>query len=140
MKKLILILLISMLIFSGCANKSVSADNINVNDIDSLTIITLPSPPKEKTITKKEDIKKVMDVVNSIKKEKMKQDDTMGWILSIHTSGKEKHSITFSGGKVVIDNLSYKINNTDIDKVKNLYNKLDYKEESYIKPYEYKSK
>lgn len=99
-----------MLIFSGCANKLVSADKFNVNDIDSLTIITLPSPPKEKTITKREDIKKVMDVVNLIKKEKMKSDNTRGWILSIHTSGKEKHSITFSGGKVVIDKLSYKIN------------------------------
>lgn len=140
MKKLILILLTSMLILYGCANKSVSSDKINVNNIDSLTIITLPSPPKEKTITKKEDIKKVMEVVNLSKKEKIKQDNTKGWTLSINTSGQEKHSITFSGGKVVIDNLSYKIDNADIDKVKDLYNKLDYKEQSYTPPYEYKSK
>lgn len=109
MKKLILILLTSMLILSGCVNKSASADKINVNNIDSLIIITLPSPPKEKTITKKEDIKKVMDFVNSSKKEKIKQDNTKGLTLSINTSGQEKHSITFSGGKVVIDNLSYKL-------------------------------
>jgi hypothetical protein len=130
-----------MLIFSGCANKSASADKINVNDVDSLIIITLPSPPKEKTITKKEDIKKVIDLINSIKKEKINQKEFIaGWSIWIKTNGKEKHSISFFGGKVEIDNSWYKIDNTDIDKVKNLYNKLDYKGESYIKPYEYKSK
>lgn len=139
MKKLILILLISILIFSGCTNKTVSTDNINVNDIDSITILTLPSPPKEKRINemkdiKREDIKKIIDIVNSIKKEKINKQDTKGWTLSIHTFGKKEHIITFSGDNVVIDKLVYKINNADIDKVKNLYNELDYKENSYIKP------
>ncbi|MBU3201625.1 hypothetical protein LL037_12335 [Clostridium estertheticum] len=137
MKKLILILLTSILIFSGCANtKSVSVDNtkgiININDVDNLKIITLPSPPKEKTITKKEDIKKVINLINSIKKEHIKQNDYKGWSILIKTDGKEKHSLCFSGGRVEIDNLWYIINNNDIDKIKNLYNKLNYKEEKYL--------
>lgn len=33
-----------------------------------------------------------------------------------------------------------KIDNADIDKVKDLYNKLDYKEQYYTPTYEYKSK
>lgn len=137
MKRLILILLTSILIFSGCANtKSVSVANtkgiININDVDNLKIITLPSPPKEKTITKKEDIKKIINLINSIKKEHIKQNDYNGWVILIKTDGKEKHSICFSGGRVEIDNLWYKINNNDIDKIKNLYNELNYKEEKYL--------
>ena len=122
----------------GCANtKSVSVDNtkgkININDVDNLIIITLPSPPKEKTITKKEDIKKVIDLIISIKKEHIIQkEDIKGWSIWIKTDGKEKHSICFFGGKVEIDNLWYKINNNDLDKIKNLYHKLDYKEENYL--------
>lgn len=137
MKRLILILLTSILMFSGCANtKSVSVDNtkeiININDVDNLKIITLPSPPKEKTITKKEDIKKVINLINSIKKEHIKQNDYNGWVILIKTDGKEKHSICFSGGRVEIDNLWYIINNNDIDKIKNLYNELNYKEGKYL--------
>ncbi|MBU3101956.1 MULTISPECIES: hypothetical protein [Clostridium] len=137
MKRLILILLTSILIFSGCANtKSVSVDNtkeiININDVDNLKIITLPSPPKEKTITKKEDIKKVINLINSIKKEHIKQNDYNGWVILIKTDGKEKHSICFSGGRVEIDNLWYIINNNDIDKIKTLYNELNYKEGKYV--------
>ncbi len=137
MKRLILILLTSILIFSGCANaKSVSVDNtkgkFNINDVDNLKIITLPSPPKEKTITKKEDIKKVIDLINSIKKEHIKQNDKNGWSILIKIEGKEKHSICFSGGKVEIDNLWYKINNNDIDKIEKLYHELDYKEDKYL--------
>ncbi|MCB2307392.1 hypothetical protein LGL08_09565 [Clostridium estertheticum] len=141
MKRLILILLTSILIFSGCANtKSVSVDNtkgkFNINDVDTLKIITLPSPPKEKTITKKEDIKKVINLIISIKKEPIKQkEDIKGWSIWIETDGKEKHSICFFGEKVEIDNLWYKINNNDIDKIKNLYRELDYKEENYPPAY-----
>ena len=138
---LILILLTSILIFSGCANtKSVSVDNtkgkININDVDNLKIITLPSPPKEKTITKKDDVKKVINLIISIKKENIKQKEHIyDWYIWIETDGKEKHSIGFCGGKVEIDNSWYKINNTDIDRVENLYKELDYKEEPYPPSY-----
>ena len=137
MKRLLLILLTSILIFSGCAStESVSVNNtkekININDVDNLKIITLPSPPKEKTITRKEDIKKVINLINSIKKEHIKQNDKKGWSILIETDGKEKHSIGFYGGKIEIDNSWYKINNNDIDKFENLYHKLDYKEDNYL--------
>ena len=106
MKKLILILLTSILIFSGCSNtKSVSVDNtkgkININDVENLKIITLPSPPKEKTITKKEDIKEVINLITSIKKEHIKpKEDIKGWSIWIKIDGKEKHSVCFLVAKL----------------------------------------
>ncbi|MDD3224967.1 MAG: hypothetical protein PHX70_09775 [Clostridium sp.] len=137
MKKLIVVTLITMLIFSGCAIKSSSSDKNTVSDINtinSLAIITLPSPPKEKIITKRKDIIAVINLINSFKKTKIHNQNTAGWVIFIKTSGKENHSITFSGGKVVIDNTSYRIDNSDITNVKNLYNKLNYKEKPYLTP------
>lgn len=146
MKRLILILLTSMLIFSSCTNESVPVEKINVNDINSLTISILPNPIREKRIleikyTKKEDIKKIIDIVNSIKKDKTNHQDIKGFTLSIQTFGNKEHVINFFGDNIVIDKSAYKMDGTDIDKVKNLYNKLNYGEKSsYASPYEYKSK
>lgn len=129
MRKLLLPILMFMLLFSGC-----QSEMIQTSDIDSMTITALPSPPRVKTIDKKVDIEKVVSFINSISKEKIKlKEDIKGWVFSINTKGKKEHSISFTGNMIHIDNDWYKIDTSEIQKLEELYNKLDYKEQPVIK-------
>ena len=125
---LVIIALMIIIFFSWCQNKAISTI-----DIDSMTIKALPSPPKVKTIDKKDDIEKVVSFINSIDKEVTIQVGTKGWEFWIQTNGKKEHSIIFIGDKVSIDKIWYKINTAEIKKLRELYNGLDYKEEPVVK-------
>lgn len=92
MKKLIIFLLISIFILSGCANKSVSTDKINAKNINSISITKIPSHHVYKTITEKEDIQKVISFINLMKKEKIDQQYITGGNIHIRMKGKEDHS------------------------------------------------
>ena len=128
MRKLLLPLLVFMMLFSGC-----QGEMIQPSDVDSITITALPSPPKVKTIDKKVDVEKIVSFINSISKEKIKlKENINGWVFLIKTKGKEEHSISFIGSMVHIDNDWYKIDSNETKKLRELYNKLDYKEKSII--------
>ena len=128
MRKLLLPLLVFMMLFSGCQSEIIKS-----SDVDSITITALPSPPKVKIIDKKVDVEKIVLFINSISKEKIKlKENINGWVFLIKTKGKEEHSISFIGSMVNIDNAWYKIDTNETKKLRELYNKLDYKEKSII--------
>lgn len=134
MKKLLVTLVAFVILLSGCNNKAVqNSNNISLTDVESITIKALPSPPKVKTIDKKEDIEKIINHINSINKEKTKQEDIKGWQFFIETKGKQKHSITFMGDLIKIDGALYKIDDDEVKNFREIYNSLNYKEESAIK-------
>lgn len=134
MRKLLLPLLAFIILFYSCQSETVTTTNaIAVTDIESMTIKALPSPPKMKTIDKKEDIEKVIKHINSINKEKIKQEDVGGWVFLIQTKGSKEHSISFVGGTMNIDGSWYKVNADEVTKFRDIYNSLNYKEESVVK-------
>ncbi len=134
MRKFLLISLMFMLLFSGCKGKAIqSSSEISLTDIEVITIKALPSPPKAKTIDKKDDIEKVVKFINSINKEKVKQEDIKGWEFWVQTKGKKEHSVTFIGNELNINNNWYKVNSNEIKKFREIYNNLNYKEEPVIK-------
>lgn len=142
-KLLCIILVLLFFVVYGCQSKTNKilnnnkttkvSSNINVNDIDSMTIEALPSPPKMKKIDRKGDLEKVIKYINSINKNKIKQEEVKGWVFYIQTNGKKQHSISLLGDKIEIDDVWYKINYGEVGNFRSLYNNLNYKEELIIR-------
>lgn len=130
MKKIILLIVLLSLIFCGCQRKQeILSENLNISGIDSMIIKVLPSPPKMKAIDKEEDIKSIIEYINHISKQRIEQEDIKGWEVLIQTDGEQKHSIKFIADMLKIDDVWYRVGETEVEKIKNLYNKLDYDEQ-----------
>jgi len=127
MKKLLvwvsLLIIIVMLFFSWFKYKSES--KIAASDTNNIKLTALPSPPKVKTISKKEDIEKVISFINSIDKKVILPSGEKGWEFYIQTKGNKEHSITFIGNRMKIDLVWYKINIDELKRMREIYNELD---------------
>ena len=134
MKKVLFVLLVFMQFFSGCQNKVVQTSSyINLTDVDSITIKALPNPPTIKRIDKKDDINEIITHINSIHKEKVKQEDIKGWEFYIQAEGKNEHFICLVGNMLNIDGIWYEAEVDEIKNFRDLYNNLNYKEENVTK-------
>lgn len=130
MKKIFVFVVLLGFILCGCQRKSEHiSETLDVNGIESVTIKVLPSPPNMKTIDKEEDIKSIMEYIESIGKQTIEQEDTNGWEILIQTYGEQQHSIRFLAGMLEMDGVWYRVGETEVEKMKELYNKLDYVEE-----------
>lgn len=130
MKKIFLLVVLLSLILCGCQSKQEKiSEDLNINGIESMIIKVLPSPPKMKAINKEEDIKSIIEYINHISKQRIEQEDMNGWEVLIQTDGEQKHSIKFIADMLEIDDVWYRVGETEVEKIKNLYNKLDYDEE-----------
>lgn len=129
--KRLLIFVLCITLLCGCSNILSSKNTtLSLNNTKSITIATLPSPPKKKYVTRKTDIKKIIDFVNSMSKKEIPKKNVYGWFISISTLGKEKHDISFAGTNLNIDDKWYEINNNELDKIIKLYKELDYEEDT----------
>lgn len=130
MKKIFLLVVLLSLILCGCQSKQEKiSEDLNINGIESMIIKVLPSPPKMKAINKEEDIKSIIAYINHISKQRIEQEDMNGWEVLIQTDGEQKHSIKFIADMLKIDDVWYRVGETEVEKIKNLYNKLDYDEQ-----------
>lgn len=130
MKKIFLLVVLLSLILCGCQSKQEKiSEDLNINGIESMIIKVLPSPPKMKAINKEEDIKSIIEYINHISKQRIEQEDMNGWEVLIQTDGEQKHSIKFIADMLEIDDVWYRVGETEVEKIKDLYNKLDYDEE-----------
>ena len=130
MKKIFLLVVLLSLILCGCQSKQEKiSEDLNINGIESMIIKVLPSPPKMKAINKEEDIKSIIEYINHISKQRIEQEDMNGWEVLIQTDGEQKHSIKFIADMLEIDEVWYRVGETEVEKIKDLYNKLDYDEE-----------
>ncbi len=130
MKKIFLLVVLLSLILCGCQSKQEKiSEDLNINGIESMIIKVLPSPPKMKAINKEEDIKSIIEYINHISKQRIEQEDMNGWEVLIQTDGEQKHSIKFIADMLEIDDVWYRVGETEVEKIKDLYNKLDYDEQ-----------
>lgn len=130
MKKIFLLVVLLSLILCGCQRKQEKiSEDLNINGIESMIIKVLPSPPKMKAINKEEDIKSIIEYINSISKQTIELEDINGWEVLIQTYGEQQHSIKFIADMLIIDDVWYRVGETEVEKIKDLYNKLDYDEE-----------
>ena len=128
--KLIALAAILGLIISFAYYKSTEkARYINPKDVKTISFKALPSPPKVKTIDKKEDIEKIVSYINSIKYEDIKKENINGWQFWIELKGKGNNSISFIGNRVHYNKKWYGIDQRILEELQKLYDSMDYKEE-----------
>lgn len=105
--------------------------SIDNTKIESISMSAMPSPPKEKFVDRQEDIDKIVNYINSIKLKEKEQEKYKGWEFSISIQGEEEHSISVVGEYFEIDGIQYKIDKKELEKIRELYNNLSYKETDY---------
>lgn len=104
-------------------------DEIDKNKVTSINIKVMPSPPKQKVISQKEDIYKIVKYLNSIKVKDKKQELYKGWEVTISILGEENYDITFIGEYIKVNGIEYKVSKDEMKKLRRLYNSLKYEEQ-----------
>lgn len=110
-------------------------DEINYNFIDSSNINKLIfksiEDNKYKVIDKKEDIENVINFINNIYGEETESKSINDWNFLIQTNGVDSdHSIIIEGDIMNIDEEWYKIDSQEVEKLKDIYNELNYEEKN----------
>lgn len=135
--KTVLLGILAIVILSSVAlTNKLTNKNLNLVDssnIKEVTIRVMPSPPKEKLINKTEDVKKIVDYINSIKVKNKKQEVYKGWEVSIILKSDKEYNIYFTGNNINIDGIQYTVDNKTIENIKKLYSDLNYEEENVVK-------
>lgn len=108
-------------------------NSIDSSNIKTITIGVMPSPPKEKIIDNKDDINKIVKYLNSLKIKEKKQELYKGWEIKIDIVGEENYNISFIGEYITVNGTEYEINKDEKEKLRSLYNSLNYNETDIIK-------
>ncbi|MGL5084841.1 MAG: M56 family metallopeptidase, partial [Clostridium sp.] len=115
----------------GLTNK-ISSKTINLNidssKVKSISIGAMPAAPKEKRVLKKEDTDKIVKYINKIKLKEKEQEAVNGWEISISIEGLEEHNISVIGECFRFDGIEYSIDKKELEKLRELYNSLNYEE------------
>lgn len=133
-KKLLILLMILVIIFIFIvllinANNSKISLNLDYDKITEISMTKLPTPPKTKIINGKDDIKKIVTVLNSFKIKKVKNQNINGWVYSLNIKERnENYNITFIGNYLVIKGSWYELEDelTISSQLNNLYKDLNY--------------
>ncbi len=106
-----------------------TAPNYAADTVKSMTLVTLPSPPKYKTITERDDIEACLDYLHSLKKSPA-FDFGKGWWFMIRINSNT--TISFSGEYVSFDGRTYKIKDPEYeDTLRALYDNMKYEEKAW---------
>ena len=109
-------------------NDELSYNFIDSSNIDKLIFKSIEDN-KYKIIDKKEDIENVINFINDISGEKIESKSINDWNFLIQTSGVDSnHSIIIEGNTMNVDEEWYKIDSQNVEKLKDIYNKLNYEE------------
>lgn len=123
----IVILAIALLTTKLTSEKLNLVDSSNV---DNIIFTSMESPSKGKIIYIKEDIKKIVDYINSIKVKDKEKGTYKGWEVNININikGDKSYDISFVEESMYLNGVVYKVNKNITKEIKDLYNKLDYEE------------
>ena len=103
-------------------------DSTNINKIIVKNIIDRNT---YKSVDNKVDIEKIISFINDIPKEEIQQQTLGEWDFLIQTNGVESnYTIIIKNDIMNIDNKWYKINSEEINNFKDMYNDLNYDENS----------
>ena len=103
-------------------------DSTNINKIIVKNII---DGDTYKSVDNKVDIEKIISFINDIPKEEIQQQTLGEWDFLIQTNGVESnYTIIIKNDIMNIDNKWYKINSEEVNNFKDMYNDLNYDENS----------
>ena len=122
------IVLTFIIIYFAIYNPQLSSGGVRQIDI-----ITLPSPPKEKVVTRKEDINTFINYYNTTQKHPLLSFGLSGWQMSIKVNQNNiEHRITLSGNMMNVDGRWYTVDKDVLPSLEKLYSKFEYQELNYI--------
>jgi len=134
-KKRIIIVVIAAILVLFCIGGFflVQPPKLSADHISRIELISLPSPPKKKVITQKEDIQKFVSVFNELNlTPRIPISNPAGTSVWINTYGEQQtYQITMTSSIVQINGLSYRCNEDAAQKMRELYRTFSYPEESY---------
>lgn len=126
--KTIIILFVAALTFGVVLYLIKSNPTIDFRNDDKVVFVTLPSPPKSKTILDKNDIDRLEALLNQLpKRYQISLSNPKGWEMRIISKAGE---ITISEGYLIINNDVYRID-AGIETLRTFYQSLDIVEEDY---------
>lgn len=128
---LVIIILASLFLTNKIESRKLNL--IGSSNIKTITVGVMPFPPKEKIIDNKDDINKIVKYLNSLKIKEKKQELYKGWEIKIDIVGEENYNISFIGGYITVNGTEYEINKDEKEKLRSLYNSLNYNETDIIK-------
>ena len=109
----------------------VSDEVIGSNNINKIIIKNIVDGNIYKSIDNNIDIEKIISFINDIPKEEIQKQILEEWDFLIQTSGMESnHTIIIKNHIMNIDNKWYKIDSKEVNSFKNMYNDLNYDENS----------
>lgn len=126
----IVIITVLVLVGIGIADKvnRKVITQIDNKKVTSISIKVMPSSSKEKVIDNKNDIDKIIKHINSIKVKEQKQELYRGWEINISILGEENYDISFIGEYIDVNGVQYKVSKDEIEKLRRLYDSLNYDE------------
>ncbi len=126
--KTILILLVAALTFGVVLYVIKANPTIDFRNDDKVVFVTLPSPPKSKTILDKNDIDRLETLLNQLpKRYQISLSNPKGWEMRIISKAGE---ITILEGCLIINNDVYRID-SGIESLRTFYQSLNIVEEDY---------
>ncbi|WP_411170008.1 hypothetical protein ACH36K_05810 [Clostridium sp. MB05] len=130
----IVIITVLILVGIGIAYKVNSKDITQIDNkkVTSISIKVMPSSPKQKVIDNKSDIDKIIKHINSIKVKEKKQELYKGWEINISILGEENYDISFIGECIDVNGIQYKVSKDEIEKLRRLYDSLNYDETNIL--------
>ena len=109
----------------------VSDEVIDSNNINKIIIKNIVDGNIYKSIDNKIDIERIISFINDIPKEEIQEQILEEWEFLIQTNGMESnHTIIIKNHIMNIDNKWYKIDSKEVNSFKNMYNDLNYDENS----------
>ena len=111
------------------SNININDSFIDYNNINKVIIKFMDNINKYKTIDKRDDIRQVIDFINYTPKKEIEKQDINNWDFLIQTNGIGlNHNIIIKDDIMIIDDKWYKIDLNDNERLKNVYNDLNYNE------------
>ena len=111
------------------SNININDSFIDYNNINKIIIKFMDNINKYKTIDKRDDIRQVIDFINYTSKKEIEKQDINNWDFLIQTNGIGlNHNIIIKDDIMIIDDKWYKIDLNDNERLKNVYNDLNYNE------------
>lgn len=104
------------------------SDIINLEDINSIVFKEVQKGGKYKVVNNKEDVKSIVDIINSITLKTVSSQSLEQWDFLIQTNGASNHSIIVQDNIMNVDDKYYEITSEGVDELLKIYNQLNYGE------------
>lgn len=104
-------------------------EGINLEDINNIVFKEVQINNKYKVVSKKDDIQKIIDVINNIIVNPTEVQNLDDWDFLIQTNGSNSHSIIIQDNIMNIDDKWYEINLEGVNELLKIYDELNYGED-----------